>query len=793
MLELLYTTLALFVFLFGSLCLCFTFFKKFKYMKYFILIIQMIISFISFFLFILYYGQHSLLGISEPSKIKFENIHNLTNSPIKSLYANHDENGNFISIGYDIMDDKTFSLIKFGEYTKQCLENYFIKEIESCPITDIKLVNNKNIENNDYIKISEDEYLYYIKENKNGKLYKSFNYYDFKENKEDLISIDKIIKKEYHKLSNPFLGFKYYVLFYDVFCFFFLFFSLISLIIFESTEELKFDLFKIVNLLIQLVILIIYLIRFFKFVKVKKFLFENKDIYANESYFPNKVFNIDSFLPGLSISYCLIYILYILVLNKISFFKEEDNNNDNNNNSKSNRDNIYNLFLILLYTSSACFLAWDISNDFNITNDYNEILHNWNSNPIKSINLIKDIPYNEYITDLNSYIFIEKYHNFNYLNMYQNKEGKICGKDSYGNYLYFPEEIDCPINKIFFSDFDYDLPGYIKIKLNNYYYLYYTNQNTDGEIAIDIEEDYSFYNSEYGNYLMPYFEKIDSKYLGNYYSIYYYQGINTTLIGDNKYKINNFDKKINIYRYIYIAKIIFLSSEIVLLLLLIILFNLFITFFNDYSKYFLLTFLILDIIYIIIAITCLAFHLREVTNFINIIYLKYEKRDFKWNLIMLIISSISFVFGFLLFMHDCWDYKFPDEKRKIKKIEEKLEMERQRLNLKQEYYERIQKELEDLRANIPFEINIGEKLICVIIINSEQDIHLPLICKSKLLFKDLEKLLYEKYPQYRATENMNVFLTDGNAIEKSKTLEENKIKDGQIIMLTVINESNRNQ
>ena len=40
---------------------------------------------------------------------------------------------------------------------------------------------------------------------------------------------------------------------------------------------------------------------------------------------------------------------------------------------------------------------------------------------------------------------------------------------------------------------------------------------------------------------------------------------------------------------------------------------------------------------------------------------------------------------------------------------------------------------------------------------------------------------------------MNVFLTEGNAIEKSKTLEENKIKDGQIIMLTVINESNRNQ
>ena len=74
-----------------------------------------------------------------------------------------------------------------------------------------KLENVKNNEYQNYIKIRDDEYLYYTKENKLGKLYKSFNLSDFEENKEDIINIDEIIRKEYNKLSNPFIDFKFYI------------------------------------------------------------------------------------------------------------------------------------------------------------------------------------------------------------------------------------------------------------------------------------------------------------------------------------------------------------------------------------------------------------------------------------------------------------------------------------------------------------------------------------------------------------------------------------------------------
>jgi len=44
-------------------------------------------------------------------------------------------------------------------------------------------------------------------------------------------------------------------------------------------------------------------------------------------------------------------------------------------------------------------------------------------------------------------------------------------------------------------------------------------------------------------------------------------------------------------------------------------------------------------------------------------------------------------------------------------------------------------------------------------------------------------MLYEKFPKYKETEN--VFISNSVKINKLKTLEENNIKDGQIIMMTV--------
>ena len=70
----------------------------------------------------------------------------------------------------------------------------------------------------------------------------------------------------------------------------------------------------------ELGILIFYIIRYSEFVKFKKFLFvkeaiyKDKTIYDNEEnyYFPNKVFNLDSFPVAISLNMLLIRLIYII-------------------------------------------------------------------------------------------------------------------------------------------------------------------------------------------------------------------------------------------------------------------------------------------------------------------------------------------------------------------------------------------------------------------------------------------------------------------------------------------------
>ena len=66
--------------------------------------------------------------------------------------------------------------------------------------------------------------------------------------------------------------------------------------------------------------------RFFKFINVKKFFFDNEDIYnkENKDYFPNNVFNIDSFLLAVSINIFVLNSLYFCFPNKASFYDTPD-------------------------------------------------------------------------------------------------------------------------------------------------------------------------------------------------------------------------------------------------------------------------------------------------------------------------------------------------------------------------------------------------------------------------------------------------------------------------------------
>jgi len=137
--------------------------------------------------------------------------------------------------------------------------------------------------------------------------------------------------------------------------------------------------------------------------------------------------------------------------------------------------------------------------------------------------------------------------------------------------------------------------------------------------------------------------------------------------------------------------------------------------------------------------------------------------------------------------------------KNIKELEIKL-LEKDKLII--DLNKRI-KELENLSKNINITNNIielqneiklfrtyyklsnNEKLISIKFISIFQDIDFSVIAKNTDDFSKIEKMLYDKYPKYIEFENY--FLVNGNKINKNKTLEQNNIKNNDILTLGINN------
>ena len=91
------------------------------------------------------------------------------------------------------------------------------------------------------------------------------------------------------------------------------------------------------------------------------------------------------------------------------------------------------------------------------------------------------------------------------------------------------------------------------------------------------------------------------------------------------------------------------------------------------------------------------------------------------------------------------------------------------------------KEIKELKLNIPFELNKGEKLISLIFKSKDESFIHSIICKNTQNFVEIEKLLYDIYPEYK--NNENIFKVNGRNIDKYQSLEDNKIKNNDIINL----------
>ena len=74
-----------------------------------------------------------------------------------------------------------------------------------------------------------------------------------------------------------------------------------------------------------------------------------------------------------------------------------------------------------------------------------------------------------------------------------------------------------------------------------------------------------------------------------------------------------------------------------------------------------------------------------------------------------------------------------------------------------------------------------EKLMTLIVISNDEIVHYSFICKNTYTFTKIEEMIYDKYPEYKKRENS--FFVKGKKINRNKTLEENKIKNSDIITL----------
>ena len=84
-----------------------------------------------------------------------------------------------------------------------------------------------------------------------------------------------------------------------------------------------------------------------------------------------------------------------------------------------------------------------------------------------------------------------------------------------------------------------------------------------------------------------------------------------------------------------------------------------------------------------------------------------------------------------------------------------------------------------------YKLSDNEKLISIKIISIDQEIDLTVIAKNTDDFSKIEKMIYDKYPKYIEFENY--FLENGNKINNHKTLEQNKIKNNDILTLGINN------
>ena len=118
-----------------------------------------------------------------------------------------------------------------------------------------------------------------------------------------------------------------------------------------------------------------------------------------------------------------------------------------------------------------------------------------------------------------------------------------------------------------------------------------------------------------------------------------------------------------------------------------------------------------------------------------------------------------------------------DEKDKIKKLEEKIKELNDLLNDNINTIDELKAKL----SRFPFELKEGEKIMSIIITSPDKKNIKSIICKNTDIFHDMEKKLYQNDDKVFG-KGKQITINEKN-IEKTESLENNKINDNDIIVI----------
>ena len=136
--------------------------------------------------------------------------------------------------------------------------------------------------------------------------------------------------------------------------------------------------------------------------------------------------------------------------------------------------------------------------------------------------------------------------------------------------------------------------------------------------------------------------------------------------------------------------------------------------------------------------------------------------------------------------------KEKDKNKELLKEIDNLKQKLEKMNIKNKKMKELIKQQEELLNNNKqseysiTSINPGEKILAVnfVSINNQDINHYNLICKNVDLFVSLEERLYKDFPRFKEYDNI-YFSVNTRRIKRFKTMDENKIKNNDIISIFI--------